>query len=559
VTSSGTSSAPRIAYFAMEVALERDIRTYSGGLGVLAGDTLRSAADLAVPVVAVTLLHRQGYFRQELDAEGRQHEVPHAWPVAERLEHLDATVHVKVGSREVRLGAWLYRVRGVGGHEVPVYLLDADLEQNHPVDRKLTDHLYGGDDRYRLGQEAVLGLGGMRLLHALGHDEILKYHINEGHSALLAVELLARVRDLDEVRRRCVFTTHTPVKAGHDAFPEELVRELLGAAAFDGLRRLHPAKGIDMTQLALSASGFVNGVAQRHGEVSRQMFPGHRIEAVTNGVHAATWAAPSMAALFDEHLDGWRGDSGALRNAQRIPASDLRRARGVAKRELVDEVNRRTDAGFDPEALTLGFARRATPYKRLTLLFSDPERLGAMASAERPLQIALAGKAHPRDGAGKALIEEVFRRRRSLPPHVRVAYLAGYDMGLGRLLTSGVDVWVNTPRPPREASGTSGMKAALNGVPNLSVLDGWWVEGHIEGVTGWAVGAPHDAAVPDDARDAADADDLHSKLEAVILPLYHEDPDGWADVMLHSIALNGSWFNTHRMVMEYVARAWLPR
>jgi starch phosphorylase len=551
-----------IAYFSMEVGLEPDLPTYSGGLGVLAGDTLRAAADLGLSLVGITLAHRKGYFRQALDARGGQTEGPDPWEPEGRLEAVPVQVAVRLRGRAVQVRAWHYRVRGLTGREVPVYLLDTDLPENDPADRRLTDHLYGGDLEYRLCQEAVLGLGGLAVLRALGHGpDATLYHMNEGHSALLTLGLLEEQGGLSDaargvVRRRCVFTTHTPVPAGHDQFPLGLVRAVLGPARADALAvsDLLPDDTLNMTELALRHSHYVNGVALRHERISRGMFPGYPINSVTNGVHAVTWAADPVRALFDRHIPEWRRDNLYLRYACSVPLDEIRAAHAACKTSLVAEVERRAGVRLDAGALTLGFARRATAYKRADLLFTDLDRLRRIARAAGPLQVVYAGKAHPRDDGGKEQIRRVFAAAEALRGDVTVVYLDGYDMALGRTLCAGADVWLNTPQKPQEASGTSGMKAAVNGVPSLSVLDGWWLEGWIEGVTGWAVG--EDGGRPSDP--AAEAASLYDKLETLIAPQYYRRPDDFASVMRAAIALNGSFFNAERMVIQYVRNAYLP-
>lgn len=560
----GADADVRIVYFSMEVGLRSDIPTYSGGLGVLAGDTLRSAADLGLPYAAVSLVHRQGYFRQSLGPDGVQAEAPQPWDPASELREVPVRVGVRVEGRDVTVRAWEIRVRGVTGHEIPVYLLDTDVEGNTPEDRGLTHYLYGGDRRYRLAQETVLGLGGVQLLRALGHDGVETFHMNEGHSALLGLALLEEAREGDErgalsdavaaVRRRCVFTTHTPVAAGHDRFPPELVRSVLGddrADLLDAAGCMDDA-GMNMTHVALRFSRFTNGVAMRHGQVSREMFPGEEIHAITNGVHTPTWTGDGFRALFDEYLPGWREDAFLLRHAEAIPLDRVREAHRRSKEALLAEVERRSGRTLDPDVFTLAFARRATPYKRADLLIAEADRLRALAAGRGGLQILYAGKAHPRDGTGKEMIQRVVQAGERLGDEVPLVYLEDYDMELGRLLAAGVDVWLNNPRKPMEASGTSGMKAALNGVPCLSVLDGWWVEGHVEGVTGWSI--DRDWREPTD--EAAEADVVFAKLADVILPLYRDDPDGWARVMRSAVALNGSYFHTRRMLHEYVVRSY---
>ena len=556
-----------IAYFSMEIGLITDMPTYSGGLGVLAGDTIRAAADLKVPMVAVTLLHRKGYFYQRLDNEGRQIEEPVDWPVNDFLTELPQRTSVTIEGRTVFLRAWKYAIAGPGDFFVPVYFLDADLPENSEWDRKLTHYLYGGDLHYRLCQEIILGIGGVRMLRALGHQAIERYHMNEGHSSLLALELLdneaARAgrqtpirEDIEAVRQKCVFTTHTPVPAGQDQFPMDLVNRVLGRREVDEMRDVFCCgELLNMTYLALNLSHYVNGVAKKHGEVSRLMFAGYNIDAITNGIHAATWTADSLARLYDRYISGWHQDNCSLRYALSIPKEEIWQAHTTAKRELLHHVNLETNTGMDVDLLTIGFARRAAAYKRADLLFSDIERLRAIASRGGGLQIVYAGKAHPQDEAGKEQIRKVFSARDLLRDKIKIAYLQNYSMEIGKMMTAGVDIWLNTPLPPMEASGTSGMKAAVNGVPSLSVLDGWWIEGCIEGVTGWSIGPP-DGKASASADHSNDAASLYDKLEQIVMPLFYDNRDGFLDVMRHAIALNGSFFNTHRMLQQYVLKAY---
>jgi starch phosphorylase len=555
--------APTVAYFSMEVGLESDLPTYSGGLGVLAGDTLRAAADLGAPMVGVTLVHRRGYFGQHLDANGNQSETPATWAPESRLEPMPQRVLVSVEGRAVWVRAWRYLVRGLAA-EVPVYLLDTDVDGNSDWDRHLTDFLYGGDPHYRLCQEVVLGVGGGEFLRAAGYDRLTTYHMNEGHSALLVLGLLedavGRVPDrvTDEIREavhhRCVFTTHTPVPAGTDQFPAELVRSVLGEPAATALltRNGQPDGVLNMTELALTFSRYINGVALRHEQVSRSMFPGYPINSITNGVHALTWTADAFRELYDRHFPEWRRDNLYLRYVINLPPTEILAAHALCKRDLLAEVERRSGVRLDPGALTLGFARRAAAYKRADLLFTDLDRLRRIARTVGPLQVVFAGKAHPRDENGKAQIRRVFEAAAALKGDVQVVYLEGYDMALARLLCAGTDVWLNTPLKPQEASGTSGMKAALNGVPSFSILDGWWVEGCLEGVTGWAIG--EDGGQPGDP--AREASDLYNKLEHVIAPLFYTRPLAFAEVMRAAIALNGSYYNTQRMLAQYLRNAY---
>lgn len=555
-----------VAYFSMEIGLETGIPTYAGGLGILAGDTVRAAADTGLNMVAVTLLSRAGYFRQHLNTRGDQREEPVLWSVESRLTEMLARVAVCIEGRDVTLRAWRYDVRGANGHLVPTYFLDSDLEINSGDDRHLTHNLYGGDERYRLCQEVILGIGGVRMLRALGHREILRYHMNEGHAALLSLELLAeQVGDspaitrahLDAVRGQCVFTTHTPVQSAHDRFHPALARSVLGenSLLWEAESELCCNGVLDLTMLALHNSHYINGVAKRHGETSRAMYGQYTIDSITNGVHAATWTSAAMAGLFDQYIPDWRRDNVSLRTAMGIPTRQIRESHLTNKCILLDHVRSRTGVDMDKSVLTLGFARRATAYKRPDLLFTDIERLLAIVRRAGPLQIIYGGKAHPHDESGKDLIRSVFAAAEQLRGEVSVVYLEDYDIEQARLLTAGVDIWLNTPQPPMEASGTSGMKAALNGVPSFSVLDGWWVEGCIEGVTGWSVGekavGPHDSE-----KRVPDAEQLYDKLESVIMPLYYRNPEDFASVMRSAIALNGSFFNTERMVQQYIAKAY---
>ena len=556
----------RIVYMSMEIGLDQAVPTYSGGLGVLAGDVLRSAADLHVPIIGMTLLHRKGYFRQHLDAQGVQTEAAVDWDPARQLEALPIQVKVPIEGRTVHVRPWLFEVKGITGHSIPVYLLDTDLPENHEEDRRITDRLYGGDERYRLRQEAVLGLGGVAVVHALGRGSDLLYHMNEGHSALLTVALLERRArggnlasisdaDVEAVRSHCVFTTHTPVPAGHDVFPIDLVRTILGDSRTQLLERLGCVGGeLNMTTLALFFSRYINGVAMKHGEVSRGMFPEFPIDAITNGVHALTWTAPPFQRLFDRFMPEWRRDNNYLRYSRGIPRHEIRSTHAECKRILVAEVERRTNVALDDKAFTLGFARRAAVYKRAPLLFTDLDRLRRIAAEVGPLQIVYAGKAHPRDEGGKQIIQEIFRAAEALDGDIRVVYLENYDMRLALDLVSGVDVWLNTPLRPLEASGTSGMKAALNGVPSLSVLDGWWIEGHYEGHTGWSIGNGSE----DHADSSAEIASLYDKLESVIMPLFYREPERFAEVRRSTIAINGAFFNTQRMLLQYLSNAYFP-
>jgi len=553
---------PRIAYFSMEIALANEIPTYSGGLGILAGDTLRSAADLKIPLIGVTLASRRGYFRQEIDSSGHQIEHPIPWNPAERADPLDAKVVVKVNGRQVWVGGWLYVVKSHTGGMAPVILLDTDLPENDERDREITHFLYGGDQAYRLKQEIVLGIGGLRMLQALDFN-VSNYHMNEGHSALLAVELMRRFhyygrRRSDEpnynvpgVRALCRFTTHTPIEAGHDQFDWDLVHELLNGFVDLAVLKQHAGEDkMNMTRLALNLSGFVNGVARRHAETSRKMFPGYEVHSVTNGVHPRTWAAPSFIELYDRDIPGWCHETLLLNRADQIPDADIWSAHTTAKGKLIERVQQSCGVKLKLELPIIGFARRMTAYKRPDLLFSDIERL-RMIARRHPFQLVLAGKAHPRDEAGKHAVEDLHRHIGTLAGSVPAAFVPDYNMAVAGDLVAGSDIWLNTPLRPLEASGTSGMKAALNGVPQFSVLDGWWVEGCIENVTGWAIGNDHENA------NGEDAESLYHKLDEKVLPLWHGDRTKWIALMKNVISKNAAFFTSHRMLRRYAIEAYL--
>ncbi len=562
-------SEPQIAYFSMEIGFKNDIPTYSGGLGVLAGDVIKSAADLNLPMVAVTLIYRKGYFRQVLDDNGRQFEYPNEWRPSEHLLLLPQKIHVKIEGRDVAVQVWTYNILSrTGRWNIPVFFLDTHLPENAPGDREITDSLYGGDDRYRLKQEIVLGIGGVLMLRALGFM-IKKYHMNEGHACLLAVELLTRhkrdiesvwdeseVWDTEKVKELCVFTTHTPIEAGHDRFPYEMVKDVMGEIIpIDKLKELGGKDRLNMTLLAMNLSQYINGVAKKHSEVSKLLFPGYKIRAITNGVHTFTWTCESFARLYDKYLPGWANEPELFVRVDKIPENEIWEAHMAAKKKLIDHVNSSTGAAMDYDTLTFGFARRATAYKRSNLLLTDIEWLKKIAKGK--LQVIYAGKAHPRDYEGKKKIEDIFAKMKLLKDYVKIVFLENYDMDLASKMVSGVDVWLNTPMRPLEASGTSGMKAAHNGVINFSVLDGWWIEGHIEGFTGWSIGPDPTELTNAQSTDKDDAEDLYHKLETLVIPAYYENRKVWIKMMQNAIGKNAYYFNTHRMMRRYVTEAYI--
>jgi starch phosphorylase len=557
VESEAYLSRQKIAYFSMEIGLSNNIHTYNGGLGILAGDTIRSSADLKVPLVGVTLVSKKGHFRQEITADGKQVEHPDPWEPSECMQLLSTAVKVQIQKRDVTVRPWLYTVKSQTGGVVPVYFLDTDIEGNNPEEREITSYLYGGDERYRLKQEIVLGIGGVRILEALG-IEVHKYHMNEGHSSLLALELLKKNgMHINKVKSLCVFTTHTPIDAGHDRFSYDVVREVLGESVpLDMLKKMGGQDRLNMTLLALNLSNYLNGVAKRHRDSARAMFPGYDIHAITNGVHSYTWTCESFRDLYDKYFPGWANEPDLLVRADGILDEDVWRAHEEGKKVLIDYVNKATNVVMDYGTLTLGFARRATGYKRADLLFSDIEKL-KRANRKGRIQLIFAGKAHPRDDSGRKLIEQICDYAQKLKGEIRIVYLENYDMYLAAKLVSGVDVWLNTPLRPLEASGTSGMKAAHNGVVNFSVLDGWWIEGWIEGVTGWAIGPQPNENVSVEECRRREIDDLYNKLENIIVPLFYSRRDEWIKMMKGSIGKIAHYFNSHRVVQRYVLEAYL--
>ena len=539
----------------MEIGLTSEIPTYAGGLGTLAGDAVRSSADLKLPLVAVTLISKRNYFTQKIDENGRQSELSKSWNPEKLMVQLPNEVYVQIEGRTVKIKAWLYKYQSVTGGVVPVIFLDTDVEGNTQEDREITFYLYGGDERYRLKQEAILGFGGARMLDALGFH-IRKYHMNEGHSSFLSLELLRKFdMDAGKVRELCVFTTHTPVEAGHDKFNYGLVAEVLQTVDLALLKKYGGEEMLNMTRLALNLSNYINGVAKRHQEVSSKLFAGYEIHSVTNGVHSFTWTGKSFRRIYDQYLPGWAIEPELLAKVDVIPECDIWQAHLEQKQDLIDYANLATDSDLSADILTLGFARRATPYKRPTMLFSNLERLRAINRKGR-IQAIFAGKAHPRDGAGKNLIEQIYGYAKQLKGDVEIVYLEDYDMDIAAKMVGGVDIWLNTPMRPLEASGTSGMKAAHNGVINFSVLDGWWIEGWIENLTGWAIG-PHSSESDTAELTITEAEDLYNKLEYVISPMFYERHDEWIRMMKNSIGKIAYYFNSHRMMRRYVIDAYL--
>jgi len=563
----------QIAYFSMEIGISHSIPTYAGGLGILAGDLLKSFADMNVPVVGMTLLNSKGYFSQTIDNDGNQIEKPMEWKQSDFMQLMPNIITVNIDGRSVKIRAWKHMIRGASGNNMPVYFLDSNIDGNSEYDKTLTSSLYSGDRYYRLSQEIILGIGGVRMLESLGYNELRKYHMNEGHSALLIVELLKKTfrehtnceedaYDVFAVKEKCVFTTHTPIAAGQDTFDINLFQKMLGdyLPKFVLDKSIHDGV-VNMTLLAMNFSKYINGVAKRHGEVTREMFPGYAIDDITNGIHPQTWISPAFKALYDKYIPGWVKDPFTLRYALSIPKDEILNAHIEAKKQLIDEVNQKTGMNFHPLRFTIGYARRFTEYKRPDMIIQDVNRLKQIAQNVGDIQIIFAGKAHTQDYRGKELIKKIIQTARGINSEncrVKIVFMPGYDMLLARRMVAGCDIWLNNPQRPLEASGTSGMKAALNGVPQASTLDGWWLEGCIEGLTGWSLGPhPQDPGFKEDRDMTDEARDLYEKLENTIMPTFYGNKDKWADIMRHSIAINASFFNTFRMAQQYLANAYI--
>ena len=547
----------KIAYFSMEIAINNGMPTYSGGLGVLAGDVIRSSADLRIPLVALTLISKKGYLKQKITLDGRQLEYPEEWEPSRFMKLLPETATVKIEGRDVKIGVWVYEQESLTGGTIPVLFLTTDVEGNAQKDREITDFLYGGDETYRLKQEIVLGIGGLRILEALKIN-VKKYHMNEGHSSLLTLELLKNNNmNADKVRNLCVFTTHTPVAAAFDKFSYDLLSEVLEPEASPEILRKYGGQDkLNMTLLALNLSKYTNGVTEAHMEYSRKLFPGYHIQEITNGVHSYTWTCPYFRELFDKYIHRWANEPELLVRVDTIPEEELWEAHMKAKHDLLDFVHKNAMLQMDTDVLTLGFARRATEYKRATMIFSDIEKLKEVKSQGR-IQLIFAGKAHPKDEMGKSLIKDIYEFIDRLKGEINIVYLENYNMEIAAKLTSGVDVWLNTPLPPYEASGTSGMKAAHNGVINFSVLDGWWLEGCVEGLTGWAIGPSPNQWLNEQETRKREIADLYNKLEYLIIPKFYQQRDAWIDLMKNSIGKVAYYFNTHRMMRRYTTDAYL--
>lgn len=534
----------KIAYFSAEIGLSSSLPTYSGGLGVLAGDHIKASADAGIQMLGISLLYKEGYFKQLLDNEGNQREEYPRFDLSDNLSLLPNKFSIKIRKRDVWIQAYEYLHKSETGHIIPIYFLDTDIDENIAEDRMITLRLYSGDKNHRILQESILGFGGIHFLDTYDFNQVEKFHMNEGHSSFLTLALLEKYnKNEKKVQSMCHFTTHTPVSAGHDNFSIDRCSNLLDSLIPDDLNlpsikdnRLH------MTELGLYYSKTANGVSKLHGKVAQDQFPDFKIDYITNGVYHPHWIGDSFAELFDDYFKNWKIDPNLLLNVDNIDNEKIISAHNEQKDKLIKHANLFAENKLSKDVLTIGFARRAAEYKRAGLIFSNIEKLIEIGSGK--IQMIFSGKAHPNDTKGKQIIKEVVKNANQLADSVNIVFLENYNMHLGRLITSGVDLWLNTPIRPNEASGTSGMKAALNGVPNFSVIDGWWAEGCIDNSNGWAIGSP------DFCNDKADADSLYSTLENQIVNTFYNDKIKWTQIMKNSIK-TGVEFTAHRMVNDY--------
>ena len=539
-----------VGYFTAEIGLWSDLSTYSGGLGVLAGDHVKSAADAEIPLIGVTLLYREGYSRQHLDSDGIQSETYPVLDPSEFLESTDITIQLPLDNQTIFARVWCANVVGQTGHKVPVYFLDTTHELNSQYHQEIGHRLYGGDDDTRIRQEYLLGVGGIQLFDHL-QMELKGIHLNEGHCTFAMLELLSRGWSRERLTEKSLFTTHTPVPAGHDRFEWSLVKEIMGDKLPDDAQELVRNAGdseggnrCSMSHLAVALSTSVNAVSILNAEVAQTVFSEKKIIPITNGVHHPTWTSTTMTKLFDEHLPEWKANPNQLKEAQKIPTKALKQARNENRKHLRDLVRNETGVEFEEHRLTIGFARRFATYKRANLVFHDLEKLREIGAGK--IQFVFSGKAHPKDEGGKQLIRDIFSSAKTVEEEIPVAFLENYSMATGLALTSGVDIWLNNPIRPLEASGTSGMKAAMNGVPNCSILDGWWPEACRHGINGWAIGNAED-----DRNDPRDAANIYSTLQNDVLPSWEGKDETWANIMRESIA-SSARFTGRRMIEDYL-------
>lgn len=543
----------------MEIMLENDIQTYAGGLGMLAGDILRSLADKEIPSLGVTIAFNNGYKNQIVNKDGSQNFEDSDWVKNDQLIKLSNTVKVKIEGEEMTIGCYRYDIVSPKGFIVPIFLLTTDYFENNDRQKYFTKYLYDPDIQIRLIQEVILGIGGVKMLRELGFQNIENFHMNDGHCAFLPLEVLSEQNyDMQKTKSLCCFTTHTPVPAGRDRFDYEMCYKTFPDYIPLNIRELADQDKLDMPQLAFSLSKYVNGVSRKHGEVSTDMFKAP-IDYITNGVHAGTWTSPVTQEIYDRYLPTWRNDIFSLKDIDMVPDDMISEMHRINKKILIDYVNRymdkKLDSGlkFDYNMLTIGFARRCVAYKRPDLIFHDINRLIRLGMGK--IQIIFAGRTHPDDGESAVILKRIIELKNKYSSVISIVYIENYQPSIGKLMYSGCDLWLNNPLIPLEASGTSGMKASMNGTINFSIPDGWIPEGvENEPESAFIIGEMSGKLYPD-RNDDQDAENIYKLLETKILPMYYNDIPAWTRKMKSSIRL-GAYFNTERVVNQYMEKAW---
>ncbi|NLZ74554.1 alpha-glucan family phosphorylase [Candidatus Falkowbacteria bacterium] len=537
-----------VAYFSMEIALENNIKNFAGGLGVLAGDLLRAASELKFPMIGVSLLYKNGYFKQVISKDGEQKERADKSNFS-KLKLLSPKIFLQIAQDKVLVRVWEYKLKSNGGIDIPVYLLDTDWPENKDKHRQLCKNLYSADLRKKLKQSIILGRGGIKLLNKLGLENISKIHLNEGHGALAGVELFLNSKKrsdkekIKEVRKKIVFTTHTPVIAGHNIYFKEFLLKYQPDFPVK-IKELIKEDRVNFTNLAMFFSSYINGVSLKHKEVTKGMFPHYKIDSITNGVHSSLWTSASFKHLFDKYITGWAENNEQLIGAKNISLIEIKKAHQEEKKKLIKLVKENSGKVFKENIFTITFARRFAPYKRPSWLLEDIKALKEIKKKAGKIQIVYAGKAHPADVIGKSLILEVNKKIKSLEKEINIAFIPNYDLKKAKILVAGSDLWLNNPIAPNEASATSGMKAAHNGVPQLSTLDGWWLEAERKNRTGW------------DIIEKKHKNNLYQILAEKIIPLYYKNEQGYYKICRNAITYNASKFNTQRVLREYIKKAY---
>jgi starch phosphorylase len=542
---------PSIAYICLEFGLEDTIKTYAGGLGILAGDTIKTAADLHLPFIGISLLYKNGYFKQSVDEQGNQSAENDVWDWSKILHKEIDSLKIVIGQQILYVHVWSYQIKGQQG-SVPLYFIDTDHPDNPEEFRKVSDRLYAPDHHIRLLQQLVIGYGAIQVYERLTKTLPEIIHINESHAAYSIVYLLKKLNE-EDVKNRFVFTTHTPVTAGHSKHNVEELTGLLGTDLTYIDTTLTKDGVLNLSELAIFYSKYTNAVSYMHREVTKHMFPESHVEAITNGVHPQTWVSHAMQKVFDQHIPEWRIDTDHLRKSLIIPDEEIDKAHKISKNELCYYIDTYRHKKLDPTIFTIGFARRFAEYKRNDLIFTDYNRLNEIGKKYGSLQLVFSGKAHPNDTKGQEYIRNIVNIAHEKFDYLNVVYIPNYGIEISKLLVSGVDLWLNNPVVPMEASGTSGMKASMNGIPNLSTIDGWWKEGSFEGLTGWNIGGSCEGE--DCSKE--EIEQMYDKLENHILPIYYEDKQHWINIQKHCIAMNGSYFHTKRMMEEYLLKGYL--